>query len=522
MTQMTWSDFQKAIFQDVASGRGHTVVQARAGCGKTSTIVEALSYIPKGKKTGARLRALLVAFNKSIAEELQRRAPHYVTVSTLHSFGLRAITQTFGKVTIDKNKTITILKSLRGDEIKWDWAFAVAKVVSLAKGVLVHDEEGIINLADAFQVDMGKTAKERSEFSATVLDILQRSKDMTSIIDFDDMIWLPVVLKLQVATFPRVIVDELQDMNACQLELIIMALSPKGRFLGVGDDRQAIYQFRGAGEDSIGDVVKRLSAKVLPLSITYRCAKKIVAEIQHIVPDFQAHESNAAGEIHHFDTTQMMAEAQGGDFILSRTNAPLLRICLNFIKDRRSATIAGRDIGANLISFIKKSNQTTIATFLAFVDEWALEESMRLAMKKPPQDATVVFDRQDCYEVLCSGVKTLAEVISRIELLFSDKTDGNLIVCSSTHKAKGLERDRVFLLRDTYLRVRPAKKGARTTKVAGVSQEEKNLYYVAVTRAKKEVFFVNTSPIEKAVVAPKEGVAKASWPKEREDEAPRP
>src|SRR6185369_647491 len=74
-----WSDYQKAIFKDIATGNSHTVVIARAGSGKTSTIVEGFRYLPKGKKT------LMVAFNKSIAEELKQRAPSYVDVMTLHS-----------------------------------------------------------------------------------------------------------------------------------------------------------------------------------------------------------------------------------------------------------------------------------------------------------------------------------------------------------------------------------------------------------------------------------------------------
>ena len=46
-----WSDYQKAIFKDIAKGEGHTVVIARAGSAKTSSLVEGSKYIPKGKKS---------------------------------------------------------------------------------------------------------------------------------------------------------------------------------------------------------------------------------------------------------------------------------------------------------------------------------------------------------------------------------------------------------------------------------------------------------------------------------------
>src|SRR5271154_284523 len=98
-----WSVLQKNIFQDIAKGVGHTVVIARAGSGKTSTIVEGFKHIPRGKKT------LMVAFNKAIADELRQRAPSYVDTMTLHSLGFRAIKQSFGNgVMLENDKSTQI------------------------------------------------------------------------------------------------------------------------------------------------------------------------------------------------------------------------------------------------------------------------------------------------------------------------------------------------------------------------------------------------------------------------------
>ncbi|MDO8597532.1 MAG: AAA family ATPase, partial [Sulfuricaulis sp.] len=82
-TARTWSEFQRAVFADTEGGKGHTVVLARAGTGKTTTIVEALSYVP------IKLSVLVVAFNKSIATEMAARCPKGVEVATLHSYGWR-------------------------------------------------------------------------------------------------------------------------------------------------------------------------------------------------------------------------------------------------------------------------------------------------------------------------------------------------------------------------------------------------------------------------------------------------
>src|SRR6185436_4493025 len=126
-----WSTYQKNIFKDIARGTDHTVVIARAGSGKTSTIVEGFKYLPRGKKT------LMVAFNKSIADELKQRAPSYVDVMTLHSLGYRAIRQTYGNVVLENTKCSELVKTIIGDDWDlWDLNQSICKCVSLCKGFL--------------------------------------------------------------------------------------------------------------------------------------------------------------------------------------------------------------------------------------------------------------------------------------------------------------------------------------------------------------------------------------------------
>ena len=127
-----WSNYQKAIFRDINSGKGHTVVIARAGSGKTSTIVEGFKYLPKGKKT------LMVAFNKAIAEELKQRAPSYVDIMTLHSLGFRAIKQAFGQDVILENDKCNELIILSGMTTTYGKSIKVLlSAFLLCKGFLV-------------------------------------------------------------------------------------------------------------------------------------------------------------------------------------------------------------------------------------------------------------------------------------------------------------------------------------------------------------------------------------------------
>lgn len=78
------------------------------------------------------------------------------------------------------------------------------------------------------------------------------------------------------------------------------------------------------------------------------------------------------------------------------------------------------------------------------------------------------------------GAKSVSEVRARIESLFSDKDDAARVMLTTTHKAKGLERERCWILSETF---RPNR-----------GTEEANLWYVAVTRAKNELYLVGATP----------------------------
>ena len=238
----------------------------------------------------------------------------------------------------------------------------------------------------------------------------------------------------------------------------------------------SIYQFRGADSEAIPNFINRLKAKTLPLSVTYRCPKKVVKLAQEIVPDIQAFDGAEDGIVEDLDIQLLLTNVRPGDFILSRTNAPLIKHCLALLKAGVPANIQGRDIGSNLLYFIKKSKAKTINKFIEYVNNWRDQEIKRLLSEK--KSIEIASDKAECLLNLCEGTLTINDLKQTIEKLFNDVSDFNKVILSTIHKAKGMERDRVFLLVNTC-RYRP-----------GVVGEEANLYYVAITRAKKELYLV--------------------------------
>jgi DNA helicase II / ATP-dependent DNA helicase PcrA len=473
----SWSVYQEAVFADVSEGRGHTVVSACPGSGKSTTIVEALRRVPAGKSVA------VFAFNRSIKEEMERKAPKGVEVKTFHSHGLSATKRAL-RCSVDDTKTKRICVALYGEQgLQGNRPFSyasIAHLVKVAKDVLCDGSTGAMDeLVDQFRLDVPENFAEREELVERACRVFAASKDprYTSVIDFADMCWLPVVLGLRVWQFDYVFVDETQDLCPSQIELVLKTVRPGGRIIAVGDPNQAIYAFRGAGVDTLERLIDRLEAKVLPLSISYRCARAIVALANEAVPEMQPAPEAPEGVVARADSNAMKRDAKPGDMIISRANAPLIGICLGFLKAGKRAAIKGRNVGEGLVKLIEKSGATTIADLQAWICEWVGKECDRLAKKD--RDTQEAIDKRDCIDALCEDASTVGEVRARAESLFTEVDAAERITLGSTHRLKGLEADRVWMLSDTYRRDRSA--------------EERNLWFVAVSRAKTELRLVKTA-----------------------------
>ena len=196
-------------------------------------------------------------------------------------------------------------------------------------------------------------------------------------VDFDDMTYLPVRLGLARATYDLTVVDEAQDMSPTQILLAQALTYSAGRMVYVGDSEQAIYSWRGADVNVLSRVVEDFGATVLPLNITHRCPKSVVALAAQIVPDFTAADDAPDGIVDSLATPALLlATAKPGDAILSRKNAPLADLCLALLRNGVRARIEGRDIGAALCGLARKVAGRAVAsmtmeTFSERLGKWA-------------------------------------------------------------------------------------------------------------------------------------------------------
>jgi superfamily I DNA/RNA helicase len=116
-----------------------------------------------------------------------------------------------------------------------------------------------------------------------VKSVVEATLNDFSTIDFDDMLYMPVMHNVSFDHYNYVFVDEAQDTNDIQLEILSRLMAPKCRLVAVGDPHQAIYGFRGANADSMSRIGERFQCKTYPLSVSYRCPKAVVKEAQRFL-----------------------------------------------------------------------------------------------------------------------------------------------------------------------------------------------------------------------------------------------
>ncbi len=477
-----WSTQQQAIFEWFKSGTGNLIVRARAGTGKTTTILEAIQYAREKNP-------LCVAFNKTIATELQERLTHPgAEAKTLHSLGFSFITKNWQGVRVDGERSKRLASQACGASCPDAVVGVVRKLASLVKNICPDMTQACVeSIAVDYDClpegDFEAEGWDLPTVSRLAIEACKLALVKDGSIDFDDMLFVPVVHKWVRARWDLVVVDEAQDMNPTQLLLARGAC--KGRMVIVGDDRQAIYGFRGADSNAIDRLKAELQAAELGLTTTYRCARKIVEHAQGLVPDYQHAPDAPEGVISSLEYDKLAEVAVPGDFVLSRKNAPLATACLAFWRAGKAAKVSGKDLARSLINLVTRWKVTGMPKFLERLTNWEQRELTRASkLPKEKQEARIrlIQDQADTIRALAEGLTGVPELRKRIEDMFVEDSANptKVILCSSIHKAKGQERERVFLFGATLY------PGGKRNNI-----EEANLEYVGVTRAKRELVWVS-------------------------------
>lgn len=504
-----YSPQQQAIMDAVDRVSSNLIIEARAGTGKTTTLLEICKRLGSG--------AIFLAFNKAISTEISRKLADAgldwksVKSSTFHAVGFQAwvkhAPRCRGNV---RGEKLSLLAEKIG--VPQFYTPFVKKAVSLAKQTLIgavpeypiDDTEVWMVLVEHHDLLdlMPQTDDEIDEQEfldnalAWCVKLLRQSiVESPTMIDFDDMIYMPLYSNLRFWQYDWVLIDEAQDTNRARREIAKRLLRPNGRLIAVGDRHQAIYGFTGADSDALDLIQEEFDCDLLPLTVTYRCPRTVVRFAQVWVPDIEARPNAPEGVLLELDYAKFLQIIpEPGDAILCRTMKPIVKLAFGYLKRHIACHIEGREIGAGLISLARRwKSAQTLAELNDWLEKYLDNERMKLLSQHKEAKFATIEDKVTTLQVLCSSLgadQHPEAVIALITKLFKD-SEGlakQTTTLSTIHKAKGREWERVYLLGRKQLMPSPY------AKQDWQLEQEDNLAYVAVTRTKSELIEVNLPP----------------------------
>lgn len=471
MGDLTPTDEQAHIL-DLSKGTGNNlIINAFAGCGKTAT----LQMIERASRQKP---ILYLVFNKKNKEEAEEKMSAYTTVLTLNGQGHRIWGRQTGKKLVPNTAKckdilrveINLLPKRLQDEA-WEVFYEVNEGVAMAKA-LGYIPEGKFEAARRLCTREDLASRLNEEPSDLTLDLIDTvllssiRQAYNGLIDFNDQVYMPALFGGPFPQFPLVLVDEAQDLNPVNHAMLDRLC--KRRVMAVGDPCQAIYGFRGAMQGGMAALTERYKMRSADLSVSFRCPKAIVEHARWRVPQFKWLKEGGRVEVL---SELRISGIPDNATILCRNNAPLFRLAMVLLANRRSVSVAGSDIGPRMLAQMRKLGPEGLAQkgVLEAIAEWLHE---RLAKENKTAE-----DMAACMRVFAGFGKTLGQAMAYAEDLF--KQQGSIKLMTG-HKAKGLEFDHVIHLDPQLIRDH---------------EQDLNLRYVIQTRSRNCYFEVDSPHI---------------------------
>lgn len=497
-----FSDEQKAIFDFAEHGIQNMIVQAVAGAGKTTTLVECANRIKPDKKV------MLLAHNRSTRDTLVDKIgdKKNIKVYTIHGLAYRMFVEHFGfNPNIDDNKYRNYINK-NIDEIGSEAYFSLSKnsrmiyksnvfdLLNKARHNLKKSERELKRLAEK-KYNMLLVADECS----FVNKILEWGFNKTDVVDFQDLLWYPSQhgYFTKIYTSDIIMLDEAQDASIAQQDVISRCFKRETRMFSFGDKDQLINSWAGSDTDSfehLKDTTQfRRDSVEFPLTTNYRCGTRIIAYAkQYTNNNIHAKDDAQEGSVN-FETH--INDIKNGDMVLCRNISPLMDFYRIGVANGKKMCFKGEELGKSLITAIDCSYGNTpkeildsmkrrlIATWDFFTEESGLDK--KETMTNPI--IISLLDNIKAVENFPKTVETREDVEKFINDIFSNEEEGG-IQLSTIHRAKGLEADNVFIICPSLI-------PSRLAESKWEIEEERHLQYVMCTRAKNSLNFVSETEI---------------------------
>jgi ATP-dependent DNA helicase UvrD/PcrA len=498
--------------------RGPVCILAGAGSGKTTTITRRIAnQVAEGAFGPDEI--LAVTFTDKAATEMRQRLAGLgvdrVTARTFHSAALsqlRALGGDPGRIVPSKALALRQIGNTLPAPYRFRPAGDLATEVEWAKNRRLTP--------DTYLESLGLHVPPiPPELMARVFRKYERQKQERDYVDFEDLLELTIQLFDEVpaalaevrARYRAFTVDEYQDVNLLQQTLLDRWLGDGVELCAVGDDYQSIYAFTGATPQYLLGLPRRFpDALVVRLEANYRSSPQVLELANRVVPalggaekvlratcsegpepvirPFDERSAETAFVVEHVQALHAEEVPLEEIAILCRTNARLADFEEPFHEAKipfQGASLLGREAARQLLKRLRRNDSTDVAVLVR-----ALAEDAGWVERPPEKLGERELVRQSDLGRLVKlaaefddGSRTARDFVLDLEERFgSTGAERRGVHLLTLHGAKGLEFEAVFVPR-----VEERELPIRQAKAPPEIAEERRLFYVGLTRAKRHL-----------------------------------
>lgn len=471
---------QELIIEAAKLGE-NLAIQAMAGSGKTSTLVMTSNEVVKP--------SLYLAYNKAMADEAKEKFPDHVEVRTTHSLAYAHVGHEYQhKLSRPRGAYVNVAGTgseigryyrIKSIELSGDNKLSSAAIgLAIRATVNTFEHSSDTQLADKHipQGLMEEFKRKRGFVESTFRKLVLKHakmlwKDRIDI-DSDVLCTHDTYMKLFQLSKPIlngygiIYLDEGQDTNKCLLDIFVRQTCQK---IIVGDSYQSIYQWRGSM-----DAMTEVGHKTLYLTQSFRFGNHVASIATNVLREKSTGEIKAI--VRGLDSIQ---DEVGLDIqvpypytMLYRTNAALLSEAVTLITNNVKVNIE-----SDMKDFVKMLT-SSLALYKGLMKDVKHEEITPFSTwHELETEAKHKGELSRIASIIKNG--SVLRYLKVLETHYN--TDKPEVILTTAHKSKGREWDNVILA-DDY----PSPYDSKG-KYIGLHEQERNLLYVACTRAKKKL-----------------------------------
>lgn len=475
--------------ENIIHSRGDIKINAVAGSGKTTTIIE----YARSRPTGSSI--LYLAFNRSVKVEAEKKFAEkkldHVHIETAHSLAFKYIVRGNNyRLKQGSYKTHEIVELLKlPDYGEKHTEYVIANHINKFLAYFCNSDKQKVRDLNYLDIVVDPQAAEfvkrfYKEIEQQTRLFLKKMDDKQIEITHDFYL-KKFQLSDPALNYDYILFDEGQDASVAMLDVF---LKQKATKVIVGDTHQQIYGWRYAVNS-----LERVGFKTLHLSTSFRFRQDI-ADFATDLLDWKSY----LGE---HDEVSITGKGTSKELktkaMIGRTNLGLLVQAIQYVSGRKDAKRIYFEGNFNSYTYAEDGASLYDVLNLYNGKRILIRDKMIRSMKDMHELEEYIEKTEDAQlgtmvDLVKDYGNTIPGLISKIKDLHVDDDEKEKadMIFSTVHRCKGMEYDTVYLANDFLKedRLQQAKTEVKEEGTRAKLIEEINLLYVAVTRARNTIY----------------------------------